>query len=195
MNTKPKPRAHTEPAEAAKPIRSRGAKPEQAGQAEGGIRPRGSPSGHEPGEEWRKPGRRLEMARASERNEGEARGAFNRKPEARHDRENSQRAEADGSLSRGFVPTISARDRMARASPCADRPISAQPTARAWLPVRFVRFCVRVGWLGSPCALGVGLGFIVLTSAKCYTTNKKPFRPCQRNGLQSSSARFARVLQ
>lgn len=108
------------------------------------------------------------MARASERNEGEARGAFNRKPEARHDRENSQRAVADGSRSQGFVPTISARSRMARASPCADRPISAQPTARAWLPVRFVRFCVRVGWLGSPCALGVGLGFIAPKSAKFY---------------------------
>lgn len=183
MNTKPKPRAHTEPAEAAKPIRSRGAKPEQAGQAEGGIRPRGSPSGHEPGEEWRKPGRRLEVARESERNEGEEPKGKSNAPEARHDRENSQGTGVDGSRSRGFVPTISARDRMARASPCADRPISAQPTARAWLPVRFVRFCVRVGWLGSPCALGVGLGFIVLTSAKCSTTNKKPFRPRQRNGL------------
>ena len=58
--------------------------------------------------------------------------------------------------------------RLARASPCADRPISAQPTARAWLPVRFVRFCVRVGWLGSPCALGGGWGFNVPISAKCY---------------------------
>ena len=56
MNTKPKPRAHTEPAEAAKPIRSRGAKPEQAGQAEGGNKAKGKP-------EWARAGGGVAEAR------------------------------------------------------------------------------------------------------------------------------------